>query len=219
MRWTTLLVCTLVACGGSGSKEDDHEGNDGGDDGGSDGGEADEVELSDVFPLDGERTWRYASDDYTWGWETRLADREIVEAGTRATLVHSQDDTEEVLMEEDWLSDADGLYLTGVRAGGLNLSFDPHLDLAANTLSEPGESWTSVSGEYSLTATFNGIVACETLWTDVDWDCVHLTVSSTADNPVRGEWYLAPSWGRARFALTDGAAPWVLTQAEWAPED
>ncbi len=203
--------------------------------------------MYDVFPLDGQRSWRYANDDISVVYELRV---EKVDPPTNLgewkvyTFEYYDDDTDELLMTVDWSSDdRDGVlihgYATydrgadGTTAGGEgssvtplpaeSVTFDPPLVFAEDQMA-PGDAVQTTTGGRTFTSTFVRTEPCPNYWTE-EWDsCLLVELDdgdgdTTSGSPVAGSYWLVSRYGVAWMKRTGDPDIWKLRKAEWAPDE
>lgn len=182
--------------------------------------------LYHYFPLDGQRSWEYVSDDFSYklvvektGVE-RKRDFQIVQ------LDYSEQDpaTQEKTLDYSikWSSDStNGVLVHGVKVEGQDTdwqTFDTPVELGKNVVK--GDQTTTETNGTTFTSTFVGVEDCPNNWVTDTWQCLHITIDDEgAGYPFSGDYWLAASWGPSRFTPTGQSNPWVLAKGDFTPED
>lgn len=176
--------------------------------------------VYEYYPLDKERSWKYAMDDDSAGYileveKVASVDQQGVEV---ATLEYRKQDSD-LLYSVDWSSSsASGVLIYGYTVqGGDTVSFDTPVQFADYQMQAGDQVMTETNG-MTFTATFQGIEECSNLWTSEVWDCAHVTLDDGDGDdmtgpPFAGDWWGAGSWNASRFQNTGWTADWVLTAA------
>lgn len=191
------------------------------------------VTVWTFFPLDGDRTWEYASfDDASNRLVIEKGDVTPVDKTDVVTLEHyaalADGSPGDLLAEVRWSSDVnDGVLLHGytdVAGGGAQVDFDPPVQILLKQ-EENGQVVETKSGGNTWTSTFVELVGCPTVF-DPNWedeDCVHLKLDDNDSNEatnslVTGEYWMIPRYGTAWFEVGYYNTRFNLTFADWSEE-
>ena len=138
------------------------------------------------YPLDGVRTWEYASVDEDWPEVNKVAPSVMVDDVEVITLEYSMKDPYALLYAVDWSSSsADGVMIHGFNVEGAeSVTFDTPIQFAEHEMVSAEANTTDTNG-YSFTSTFLSVETCYNHWTTDDWQCLHfeVTEASGADLP------------------------------------
>lgn len=173
-------------------------------------------DVTDHFPLDGERSWDYASDDTSVDHrlDAVLLDT-VVERDDVSIheLSYRNSETGEQLLAVQWSSDtAYGVLIHGYEDASGVVSYDDPVTFAEPRM-DVGESVESEG----FTSTLVGLEGCPNHWNE-EWDgCLHMAIDG--DAPFAGDYWLVPRYGTAWLQLRDDSDVWVLVKAEWWPDD
>jgi hypothetical protein len=187
--------------------------------------------IFEHFPMDGHRSWEYASDDVSieHKLEVRMND-EPIQVGD--TLIHEfqhfNQATGEMLGAVQWSSDSvDGVMIHGYQTTGPSgevVNFDDPVVFADASMA-PDESVTSSAGGWDFTSTFESVEGCANHWVGDDWDsCLrfHLDDGDGDDATgaiFAGDYWLVPRYGIAWQATSGDSDTWVLVKADWEPAE
>lgn len=172
----------------------------------------------EYFPLEGERSWRYALDvDSTAEYllEVEKVSSRVVQGTEIALLEYRRSDTADLLFSVEWSSDAGGgiLVHSFEVQGGASETFDTPVQFAEFQM-RSGESVTTQTNGYTFTATMVGVENCPNLWVSDVWECLHFQLDDGgAGVPFAGDWWGAGSWGPSRMRIDGWTDTWVLTNA------
>lgn len=175
----------------------------------------------EYFPLDGERSWKYAMDNDSAGYLLEVEKMATADQGGTevVTLEYRKEDTGDLLYTVDWSSDsAGGILIYGYEEqGGASVTFDTPVQVAEYKMMGDDQVVTQTNG-MTFTSTMIGIEDCTNLWSSDTWECLHMELDdgdgdNLAGPPFAGDWLMAGSWGASRFQPTGWQAEWVLTNA------
>ncbi len=179
------------------------------------------VQTYEYFPIEGERTWRYAMEDDSAGYllEVEKVDSRSENGTEVVTLEYRRSDTMDLLYSTTWSSDAAG----GIRVysyemqGGESVTYSPPVEFAEYTM-RPGDEVVTETGGMTFTSTYVGVENCPNLWVSDVWECLHFSIDDGDGDdmvgaPFAGDWWIAGSWGPSIFQPTGWTSPWVLTNA------
>lgn len=181
----------------------------------------------EYFPLDGERSWKYAMDDDSAGYILEVEKVSTAEQGGTqiATLEYRKEDTGDLLYSVQWSSDsAGGILIHGYEVqGGDSVDFDAPVQFADYRMIGGDTVETQTNG-MNFASTLVGLESCPNLWTTEEWECLHMSLDDgdgddMAGPPFAGDWWIAGSWGASRFQPTGWNADWVLTNAYFCDPD
>ena len=213
MRAKISVIALAAACGVKAP--------DGGDSAPSTGA----YQLWDYFPLDGQRSWEYASDDMSVDHElvVRLAEG-TTSAGDAVVhrLERYNEDTGAALGATLWSSDSvDGVQIHGYETDAGDAVDFPEPVLFAPTHGDPGDAVESSAGGWDFTSTFEAVEPCPNHWVGEEWDsCLHLRLDDgDGGAPFAGDYWLVPRYGAAWLRTTDDTDTWFLVKANWEPAD
>ena len=121
------------------------------------------VQTYEYFPIEGERTWRYAMEDDSAGYllEVEKVDSRSENGTEVVTLEYRRSDTMDLLYSTTWSSDAAG----GIRVysyemqGGESVTYSPPVEFAEYTM-RPGDEVVTETGGMTFTSTYVGVENC-----------------------------------------------------------
>lgn len=179
----------------------------------------------DYFGFDGERVWKYQSEDpetpYTLVVEK--TDYLFADGTETVTFEYSTEDPQELLGSVTWSSNTiSGTGIAGYMVGDEEVSFDETIILATSKM-VTGAVTETVTNGVTFTSTMVGEEPCQNNWSADEWECLHFILeASEGDYPFLGDYWLANGWGVSIFNVDGGAwrsaEDWVLIGATWEPE-
>jgi hypothetical protein len=185
------------------------------------------IRTSNFFPMDGERTAVYVSDDgaTTDTLEvTKLEPTEAMDGREVVTFEHAFSDGT-VKGAVKWASSAgEGIRIYGYRDGpdGDFTMFDtPVLVTSQNDAENLGDSVRTTTDGYTFTSTLLGFENCPVPWGGLDWTgCMHLKIDDgdgddTTGPLFAGEYWLVTRYGPAWMKLTGDREKWKLADYDW----
>ncbi len=199
--------------------------------------------LYDHFPLDGKRSWEYASDDTSVDYKLEVVMSEttvMVDEIEVHEFQHFNSETGDQLLSVQWSSDSVyGILIHGYQTfapgggggGGSDtgdtggpaampeaVSFDNPVTFADPQMA-PGETVSTSAGGWDFESTFDAVEPCENHWVGDDWqECIKITLEG-GDAPFAGEYWIVPRYGIAWQHTSDDSDKWVLVRAQWEATD
>ena len=180
--------------------------------------------MWEYFPVDGKRSWEYASDDEdaTYDLEIERHDAEGPEGLDVYRFELREEESGDNLADVYWSSTSSfGIYVHG---------FTHPLAKGSETLDEPitiatpymsvGDQLVSGEGLGQITSTLVGVEPCNNHWVAEGWDsCLHLDVDDGGLGlAFAGDFWLVPRYGIALWSPSNTESTWVLKQASWEAE-
>ena len=181
----------------------------------------------DYFGFDGERTWKYQSEDPDTAYTlvVEKTDYRFADGVETITFEYSTEDPQALLGSVTWQSSSiSGTGFTGYSVGDEEMTFDTPVILATSKMVTGSTVETETNG-VTFTSTMLGEEACPNNWSSEEWECLHFLLEVSDENhsyPFVGDYWMANGWGASRFNVSTGAwgstEDWVLIGAEWSPE-
>lgn len=186
-------------------------------------------QIFDHFPLDGSRSWEYASDDLSVPY--KLDVRMSEEALTTDKYVirefqHFNQETGDPLLSVQWSSDSSSGVLihgyqvfetsggtgagTGAGPGGGTapplpatvVSYAGNPVVFGDPEMAPGESVVTEVDGYTVTSTFEAVEPCENYWVADDWqNCLRIHVDDGDGDPDAGLAFAGTYWIVPRYGI------------------
>ena len=205
MRIPTFFAVALLGCSGSSFQYAGHD-------------------VYKYFPLDGTRTWEYATTDEVFLLAVDKVEPTVtVDDVEVVTLEYSIKDPYVLRYSVDWSSSsADGVMIHGYsdEETGESLSFETPIQFAEHEMVS-GESNTVETDGYSFTSNFLSVETCTNHWTTDDWQCLHFALleDGEAELPFLGDYWIATRWGVSAMLSPGYENEWILTQGTYSSGD
>lgn len=181
--------------------------------------------VSDYFPLDGDRSWRYSAEDETVTTQMsveKVPQTNTVDATEIVTLEYydyAEGAAGDLLYTIQWSSDSsDGVQVWGYsdEVAGTSVSYDPPVVFGRRQM-VAGDTYSTETDGRTFTTTFEVVEPCPNDWR-ADWDCLKMVLDDgdgddAAGPPFAGTWWIASSYGPSRFLTTGLSSEWVLASA------
>lgn len=205
-------------------------------------------DMSDRFPLDGDRVWEFANESKPYGLRVEM-DHAFVEMDD--SQVHTFEffdrDAGDLLMSMKWSSDS----IHGVRLWGYEVvaeeptggdsndtgtpqgasgplesfEFDPPITFADRKM-VPGDTTETETGGMTFTSTFAYEEECPNhlVSGDLSWSCLRMDLDDGDGDPtsglrIAGTYWIASRYTWSWFQFSGDADKWILTDFEWTAED
>ena len=178
----------------------------------------------DYLAFDGERVWKYQSDDPETTYTLVVEKTDYIETDGLETITfeYSTEDPQQLLGSITWESGGiNGTGITEYSIGDEITTFETMIGFANNRM-VGGDTIETQTDGVTFTTTMLGLEPCPNNWTTDDWECLHFTLEvDQADHnfPFVGDYWMANGWGASRFNTPTGAwgaaEDWILIGADW----
>ncbi len=182
----------------------------------------------DYLAFDGERTWKYQSEDpeTTFTLVVEKTNYSYADGIENITFEYSTEDPQALLGSVSWESGGiNGSGITGYSVGDEEVIFDTMIGFAAHRMVS-GDTIETTTNGVTFTSTMLGLESCQNNWSPDDWECLHFTLEvdqADHDFPFVGDYWMANGWGASIFNTPTGAwgssNDWILIGAEWDIEE
>jgi hypothetical protein len=178
----------------------------------------------DYLAFDGERVWKYQSEDpeTTFTLVVEKTDYLETEGLETITFEYSTEDPQQLLGSITW--ESGGINGTGITAYTVDdeeITFDTMIGFANNRMVGGDFIDTQTNGA-TFTSTMLGLEPCPNNWSSDEWECLHFNLTvDQADHsfPFIGDYWMANGWGASRLNIPSGAwgstEDWILIGADW----
>jgi len=190
-------------------------------------------QIDDHFPLDGQRSWEYASDDHTVDYTLEVEMSEATTTNDGSTVrefTFFNMKSAAAVLTMGWSSDSsDGVRIHNIRTYADSSDTSRHdsgYDFADSPIifaepeMAPGDFVVSGPDGWTFTSTFEAVEPCHNHWTGEEWnECLRFHLDDDgANTPFAGDYWLVTRYGIAMMALDGEPDLWRLRLARWEAE-